>query len=59
MAEGRTMIIVSHRLSTLRGAHRTMIVERGSIQDVARHGERVQRSGIYRDLWELQTQSLR
>lgn len=59
IAEGRTMLLVAHRLSTLRDAHRIMVVDRGVVVDVAPHEKLLETCTIYRDLWELQTKSSR
>jgi subfamily B ATP-binding cassette protein HlyB/CyaB len=54
----RTVIIVSHRLSTLTNADAIMVMDRGQIIDAGPHQELLQRCSIYRDLWKLQTQHL-
>jgi ATP-binding cassette subfamily B protein len=54
IARGRTVIIVSHRLSTLVDASAIMMVERGRITDFGRHGELLQRCASYRSLWNQQ-----
>lgn len=59
IAEGRTMLLVAHRLSTLRDAHRIMVVDRGVVVDVAPHEQLLETCAIYRELWDLQTKSSR
>jgi ATP-binding cassette subfamily B protein len=54
IARGRTVIIVSHRLSTLTEANAIMVVERGRLLDMGRHGDLLQRCGSYRSLWQQQ-----
>jgi ATP-binding cassette subfamily B protein len=54
IAEGRTLIIVSHRLSTLADADAIMVVERGNIADIGRHDQLISRCDIYRHLWDQQ-----
>src|SRR6202044_4208284 len=39
IAEGRTMIVVSHRLSSLVGADAILVLERGKVYDVGPHSE--------------------
>lgn len=58
LVSGRTVIIVSHRLSTLINADAIMVLDRGGIVDAGRHNELLQRCKIYADLWQLQTQHL-
>ncbi|RFC68501.1 MULTISPECIES: peptidase domain-containing ABC transporter [Mesorhizobium] len=54
IAEGRTVIIVSHRLSTLTDADAILVMERGKVSDVGRHEELVSRCMTYRHLWNQQ-----
>jgi ATP-binding cassette subfamily B protein len=55
IAEGRTMIVVSHRLSSLVQADAILVLERGTALDVAPHSTLLQRCAPYRALWEQQT----
>jgi subfamily B ATP-binding cassette protein MsbA len=50
----RTVLLIAHRLSTVRGADRIVVVEKGRITDEGTHDELLSRSGLYRDLVELQ-----
>lgn len=58
IAEGRTMIIVSHRLSSLVNADSILVLERGKVYDVGPHAELVERCDIYSNLWHQQHQHL-
>jgi ATP-binding cassette, subfamily B, bacterial HlyB/CyaB len=58
IARGRTMIIISHRLSSLISADAILVLERGKVEDVGRHEELLQRSEIYGALWHQQTSHL-
>ena len=55
IARGRTMIIVSHRLSSLVQSDAILVLERGQVLDFAPHNELLERCNIYRHLWEQQT----
>ena len=55
IAEGRTLIIISHRLSSLIGADQILVLERGKVDDVGRHEDLLARCDIYSDLWHQQT----
>ncbi|ASY65928.1 putative secretion ATP-binding protein (plasmid) [Sinorhizobium sojae CCBAU 05684] len=55
IAEGRTVIIVSHRLSTLVDANAILVIERGKIADIGPHDHLVSRCMTYRHLWSQQT----
>jgi subfamily B ATP-binding cassette protein MsbA len=51
---GRTVIVIAHRLSTVRRADRIAVVENGTIADIGTHEELMQKLGTYRRLYELQ-----
>lgn len=51
-----TVLIASHRLSALRHCDTVLVVDRGRIVDQGRHAELVERPGIYRDAWLIQSQ---
>jgi ATP-binding cassette, subfamily B, bacterial HlyB/CyaB len=59
IAEGRTMVIVSHRLSSLVRADAILVLEQGRAVDFAPHARLLERCDIYRHLWQQQTQHLR
>jgi ABC-type multidrug transport system fused ATPase/permease subunit len=50
-------MMIAHRLSTLRGASRILVLDRSSLVGVGSHEELLVRSPLYREMWE--TQSLR
>ena len=51
---GRTVVIISHRLSALRGCHRIMAIEQGRIVEAGSHKELLHADGRYADLWRRQ-----
>lgn len=55
IARGRTVVIVSHRLSTLVDADAILVLERGKVADIGRHEHLVARCVTYRHLWMQQT----
>ncbi|RYE78352.1 MAG: ATP-binding cassette domain-containing protein, partial [Hyphomicrobiales bacterium] len=55
IASGRTVIIVSHRLSMLTDADAILVIERGRLVDVGPHSQLVSRCTTYRHLWNQQT----
>jgi ATP-binding cassette, subfamily B, bacterial HlyB/CyaB len=58
IAEGRTLVVVSHRLATLVGADAIIVLDRGRIVDFGRHGELLSRCMTYRHLWNQQHRHL-
>jgi ATP-binding cassette subfamily B protein len=55
IAVGRTVIMVSHRLSTLVNAHAILVMQQGKLMDSGRHEELVARCETYQQLWNQQT----
>jgi ATP-binding cassette, subfamily B, bacterial MsbA len=51
---GRTVVVIAHRLSTVRRADRIVVLENGTIADMGAHDELMKRFGTYRRLYELQ-----
>ena len=52
---GRTLIVITHRLSSLVNAGCILVMEGGRIQDFGRHPDLIARDGLYRSLWQQQT----
>ena len=52
------MVIVSHRLSSLVGCHRIMVMEEGRLADIAPHGTLLERCPTYRRMWVQQNRHL-
>ena len=57
LSEGRTTIIIAHRLSTVRNADRIAVVEGGRIVELGSHAELMEKNGAYAEL--VRTQELR
>jgi ATP-binding cassette subfamily B protein len=52
--EGRTSIVIAHRLSTVRGADQLLVVVDGRIVERGRHEELLSAGGVYADLYRTQ-----
>jgi ATP-binding cassette subfamily B multidrug efflux pump len=55
LMQGKTVIAIAHRLSTLTEMDRLIILDRGHIVEAGSHGELVEKGGIYADLWQRQS----
>jgi ATP-binding cassette, subfamily B, bacterial HlyB/CyaB len=51
IAHGRTMVIVSHRLSSLTECDNILVLDKGKMIDMGPHRDLVERCSIYRQLW--------
>ena len=58
IAQGRTLIIISHRLSSLVNADAILVLERGGVYDIGAHEELLDRCDIYSGLWHQQHRHL-
>lgn len=54
LCQGRTTLVVAHRLSTIRNADKIAVVTEGHIKEYGTHDELMAQGGIYRDLYNLQ-----
>ncbi|MEZ5892451.1 MAG: type I secretion system permease/ATPase [Parvularculaceae bacterium] len=54
MTEGRTVMIIAHRLSAIRQADRIIALEKGEIVEEGDHHTLLQRNGLYARLWRKQ-----
>jgi ATP-binding cassette subfamily B protein len=53
--EGATVILISHRISTLMKADVIMVLEEGKVEEIGSHAELVEKDGIYRRIYDLQS----
>lgn len=56
--DGATVILISHRITTLMQADHIIVLEKGRIAEEGTHESLLQRNGIYRKIYELQTQGM-
>jgi ATP-binding cassette subfamily B protein len=58
IARGRTMVIVTHRLSSLVDCDLIMVLDQGKVMDIAPHATLLERCQVYRQLWAQQNRHL-
>jgi ATP-binding cassette subfamily B protein len=56
VAEGMTMLMVSHRFSTVRKADRIIVLEHGRIVEHGTHDELMTKNGLYHEMFETQAE---
>jgi ATP-binding cassette subfamily B protein len=54
MAKGRTAIVISHRLQTVRDADVIIVLDNGAVNDMGTHSQLLERNFVYRQLWSQQ-----
>ncbi len=52
--EGRTSIVIAHRLSTVRNADKIVVIEGGRIVEMGSHNELLEKGSLYKKLYEMQ-----
>jgi HlyB family type I secretion system ABC transporter len=58
LGQGRTMLIVSHRLTSLTDCDQILVLDKGKVMDMAPHTVLVERCSVYRQLWLQQNRHL-
>lgn len=59
LAEGRMTLLISHRMATVRMAHRILVIEDGTIREQGTHNDLIAQRGQYAQLFELQAANYR
>jgi ATP-binding cassette, subfamily B, multidrug efflux pump len=54
LLEGRTAIIIAHRLTTIRNVDRILVLKRGELVEEGNHEQLMQQNGLYASLYRLQ-----
>lgn len=55
IAQGRTTLVIAHRLSTVRHADTIYVLQNGALHEAGRHEELLAAGGVYASLWKVQT----
>jgi ATP-binding cassette, subfamily B, bacterial MsbA len=58
LMQHRTVLVIAHRLATVRNADRIVVVHEGRIAEIGRHDELIARDGVYRRLYALQMEGV-
>ncbi|MDR2461435.1 MAG: ABC transporter ATP-binding protein/permease [Deltaproteobacteria bacterium] len=54
LVKEKTVLVVAHRLSSIMGADRIHVLDKGQIIATGTHGELLEKSPLYRELWDAQ-----
>ena len=52
LTKGRTVIMIAHRLSTVVGADKIIVLEKGKLVEQGTHEELVNANGLYARMWQ-------
>lgn len=52
--KGSTVILISHRITTLMGASQILVLNQGKTEEMGTHQELIEKNGIYRQIYEIQ-----
>ena len=57
LVKGKTLIVIAHRLSTVKNADKLYVIKDGNIEEQGTHDERMSREGIYRSFIESRSEA--
>ena len=57
LSEGKTVLVIAHRLSSIKEADSIVVLEQGEVIDCGTHDELINRCSPYRDMWAAFEQS--
>lgn len=58
LIKGRTVIVITHRLKTIRNANQILVLDHGRIVERGRHADLMAKDGLYARLWNIQEKAL-
>jgi ATP-binding cassette subfamily B protein len=59
LMKNRTVIMIAHRLSTVTGAHKILVMDKGRLVEEGTHRELLDRKGRYQELWDTYSSTLK
>ena len=57
LVKDKTVIMIAHRLKTIKNADKIIVLDKGCIVEEGRHSELLEKQGLYARLWHLQNKS--
>ncbi len=57
LVRSKTVVVIAHKLATIRNADRIIVLREGRIAESGRHEELLQQKGIYRRMWDIQAKA--
>lgn len=54
LVKGRTVIMIAHKLKTIAGADKIIVLEEGKVVETGTHDELIDKGGLYKRLWKIQ-----
>jgi ATP-binding cassette subfamily B protein len=54
LSRGRTVIMVAHRLSTIKNVETIVVIDTDGVKEMGTHDELMEKGGIYQELYETQ-----
>ncbi|MDF2657076.1 MAG: putative transport protein, partial [Bacillota bacterium] len=58
LIEGKTVIVIAHRLRTIAGADKIIVLEEGKLAEEGTHDTLMEKKGLYERLYTIQQESL-
>lgn len=52
--KGATVILISHRITTLMGADQILVLDQGEVREMGTHAQLIQKDGIYHKIYQIQ-----
>lgn len=57
LVKDKTLVVIAHRLSTVRNADQILVIDGGAVADRGTHEELLGRAGVYRTFWEIRQEA--